>query len=182
LASISAHANEAMSAHVPVCIENNGVNPAFSQARSIASKMFADIDVNIQWFLSASSCSSGQQKPILIEVLINTRPEVFPRALASTQPYEGVHIQVFFDRVQRMVNPSLVPCLLAHVLVHEITHVLEQSTRHSPRGIMKAHWGPEDFLKMQWQPLAFSDDDVRLIRLGLAARRAETPTDPHSLP
>jgi hypothetical protein len=67
----------------------------------------------------------------------------------------------------------MVPCLLAHVLVHEITHLLEGIDRHSESGVMKAHWSSDDTLEMAWKPLAFTEEDKYLIHRGLKLRAAE---------
>jgi hypothetical protein len=40
--------------------------------------------------------------------------------------------------------------------------------RHSETGIMKANWETEDFNQMSSMRLAFTKEDVNLIRLGLA--------------
>ena len=39
---------------------------------------------------------------------------------------------------------------------------------------MKAEWDAKDFDQMGWTPLAFTDEDVRLIHLGLATRASRT--------
>jgi len=53
--------------------------------------------------------------------------------------------------------------VLAHVLVHEITHVLEGVARHSASGIMKARWEGADYERMHFAPLPFAGEDLRLI-------------------
>jgi hypothetical protein len=50
--------------------------------------------------------------------------------------------------------------VLAHVLVHEVTHILQGFPRHSESGVMKAHWDSQNFAQMTWQPLPFTDDDI----------------------
>jgi hypothetical protein len=60
--------------------------------------------------------------------------------------------------------------LLAHVLVHEITHMVEGTNVHAETGIMKARWDRVDRLNMEAHPLAFTEEDVLLIHLGLARR------------
>ena len=57
--------------------------------------------------------------------------------------------------------------ILAHVMVHEITHVLQGVSRHSESGVMKATWTMKEYGEMLPKPLPFTDDDVLLIRLGL---------------
>jgi hypothetical protein len=64
----------------------------------------------------------------------------------------------------------MVPCLLAHILAHEITHVLQGINRHSVSGVMKAHWSNGDCLDMAGKPLAFTEEDVYLIHRGLKRR------------
>jgi hypothetical protein len=89
-----------------------------------------------------------------------------PGALACAQPFRG-GIRVFYDRVQGY-PPSIRARLLAYVLAHEITHVLEGRARHSESGIMKAHWDAGDMRQMGAKRLTFTAFDVLLIRQGLA--------------
>jgi hypothetical protein len=60
---------------------------------------------------------------------------------------------------------------LAHVLAHEITHMLQGTDRHSDSGIMKARWNSEDYFEMLRTPLSFTEADVQLIRRGLEAHK-----------
>jgi hypothetical protein len=89
--------------------------------------------------------------------------------MAYTTPYlQGrVRIHVFVGRIASMVPPNRMGILLAHVLVHEITHVLQGVDRHSAQGVMKAHWDIPDFRAMQMHPLPFDDLDVLLIHAGV---------------
>ena len=61
--------------------------------------------------------------------------------------------------------------LLAHVLVHELTHLLEGVPRHSASGIMKAHWDENDYSRMLLAPLPFAAEDIEMIWRGMTARR-----------
>jgi hypothetical protein len=78
---------------------------------------------------------------------------------------------MFPDRVQEL-NRSGGPSLLAHVLVHEIAHVLEGIDRHSTSGIMTAEWNDNDFLGMRRKALRFAPEDIDLIYDGLQVRNA----------
>ena len=69
---------------------------------------------------------------------------------------------------------ALMPQLLAHVLVHEITLILQGVSRHSGEGVMKAQWGQGDFNRMLSKPLEFTSEDVSLIHDGLAVRMARS--------
>jgi len=88
--------------------------------------------------------------------------------LAFAQPYEG-RIVVFLDRVAEL-NRNKGLSVLASVLVHEITHVLEGVSRHSSTGIRKARWDYRDYFEMSRRPLPFAQEDVNLIYNGLKAR------------
>jgi hypothetical protein len=139
------------------------------RAQAIASEIFIAVGVRLNW-------QTGQPKPhemkqaIIIEITSNTPESFHERTLAYAKAFEGVHIRVFYDRLQRIVESSLLPVLLGHVLVHEITHILERTNNHSPEGIMKARWTTKDFLQMSPRRLCFDPSDVKLIQLGLADR------------
>jgi hypothetical protein len=90
--------------------------------------------------------------------------------MAFALPKERVHITVFWDRVQHAKSFVSTSVLLAHVLVHEITHILQGIGRHSDSGVMKARWTGEDYEAMVRKPLPFTSDDIELIRRGAAAR------------
>ena len=174
---IDAQANERT---VIVCIGSRAVQESV-RAQAIAGKMFADVGVKIEWH-QESKCPAEQEG--IIHIKLNTWvPESFyPGALAIAQPYEGVHIQVFVDRtrkmidpIRKMVDPTTAASLLAHVLAHEITHILQGINRHSECGVMKAKWGQKDYEEMAWKPLNFTDEDVQLIYLGLHARAVGGP-------
>ena len=57
--------------------------------------------------------------------------------------------------------------LLAHVIAHEITHILQGTPRHSTEGIMKGRWVHNDLAVMKHRPLTFTEPDLQLIRKGL---------------
>ncbi len=108
----------------------------------------------------------------MITLSYNTPQDQLPDAWAYALPYEGTHIVVFYDRIQQKVPPARVPTLLAHVMAHEITHILEGVKRHSESGVMKAQWDDVDLFEMGRKPLAFAEEDVNLIYLGLDARKS----------
>jgi hypothetical protein len=89
--------------------------------------------------------------------------------LAYALPYEGAHSRVFYDRIAARGN-ALMPHLLAHVLVHEITHILQGVTWHSGQGVMKAQWNQQDFHLMLGRSLEFASLDIDLIHDGIAKR------------
>ena len=77
---------------------------------------------------------------------------------------------MFYDRIQSLARgTNRQSALLAYVLVHEITHVIQGVNRHSQTGVMKAHWSTEDQTAILERRLGFEEHDVQLLRQGLAA-------------
>jgi hypothetical protein len=157
----------------PVCID--GRNPGnMGFARNLVSKIFAAIDVEIDWNVVTDwrwrNCPASA---IRVTVQGVTALDERPGALAYSTPYERKHIVIFYDRVLERVDTSRVPALMGHVIAHEIAHVLEGVIRHSESGIMKEHWNADDLQQMAWKPLPFAPADVVLIHQGLDSRQLE---------
>jgi hypothetical protein len=137
----------------------------------LANEIFGGVGVKIDWRRGRPSRSQARsEKPIVVEMTTDIPRALPPDALAFARPYEGVHITVFYDRLRAATEPELTPNLLAHVLVHEITHILQGTCRHSDTGIMKARWTHTDYMEMGQKPLSFTEEDVQLITTGLAER------------
>jgi len=161
----------AAESEVTVCIAQPASAHDLPHAELLASKMFEPVSVKLDW---RHSCQVGDA--VRIELSTDTSDTEHPGALAFALPYEGVHIVVFYDRINRSVGADLRSLVLAHVLVHEITHVLEGVDRHSETGVMKAHWTGTDYAQMRHKPLSFTDWDIQLIHKGLESRRVRLAT------
>jgi hypothetical protein len=150
---------------VTVCAERGSAGPVANAAEVLASRMFAEIDVHIEW--SAANSCAGFGNALTVSISDNTPANQLPGALAYALPYEGTHIVVFYDRIKGQVDGSMVPRLLAHVLVHEITHILQRVSRHSASGVMKAKFNETDHFRMKGKGLGFTKEDIELIHLGM---------------
>jgi hypothetical protein len=139
-----------------------------------ASDMFCQAGVRIVW-KAGQPRSLDQARFVIVQVLSGTPEHRYAGALAYAREFEGVHIGIFFDRLDNPHNPQATTALLAHVLVHEITHLLQGIDRHSSTGIMKAHWTPHDLAQMIHQPLPFEPVDIELIQKGLRRRATQIP-------
>ena len=161
---------------VTVCLHNSIVAApgAVERAKMVAKSMFASIGINISWRASTVEPPTGLTVDVELAAGESGDDESGP--LAEAYPFAGAtgHVTVRYDRVHSAagVSRDLEPLILAHVLVHEITHVLQCLDRHSETGVMKAHWTPEDYYDMRWKPLTFSTDDIELIRLGIQVLRS----------
>jgi len=143
--------------------------PASNFAKDQAAKMFAKIGVIVEW----RSAGRGHLPLDAIVVdIVEEQTSECGGALACALPYEGVHIRVFYNRFPATVAQNAIPGLLAHVLVHEITHILQGTVRHSESGVMKAKWSGQDFIQMEHKPLQFTEHDVILIKGGMEQRAA----------
>lgn len=160
----------AQKATVTICIDPDPL--VLMGVRPLVSKMFASIAVRVDWH-DRDSCPVGVGA---IQVRMSHNPPSIRKfkSLAFAQPYEGT-IVVFPDRVQEL-NRNGGPSVLAHVLVHEITHVIEGIDRHSATGIMKDRWDDNDYFQMRRRPLPFAQEDVNLIYDGLQARQGRVAT------
>jgi hypothetical protein len=150
--------------------------PAVSRARGLATQMFVTAGVRLQWCDSPQHCQNWEER------LIVTIKERAPRersvtARAAANLFQGRDIEIYLDRMPRVSHPNA-PAYWAHVLVHEITHLLQACDYHAPQGVMKAHWTHQDVAAMQNTPLPFTNYDILLIRAGLAHRRLLPPAAP----
>ena len=144
-----------------------------------ASRLFHEIGVTLMWTTPDSCPADG----VRISLTRNTPVSFQPGAMGYALPFEGTHIRVFADRIEKS-TPSLVPHLLGYVIAHEITHIIEGTDRHSDHGVMKAHWDKRDLYQMQFDQLPFAQEDVDLIFLGLCKRirAACSPANPAVIP
>lgn len=168
--SLAQTAGERTERNVIVCIELEASDPNVVQtAETRASMMFARIDVALHWQHKRDCPSEG-----IVISLEHSSTGPTRNTLGSALPYEGRHISLFYEDIVRLYRKPVAPTVLAHVFVHEITHMIEGICRHSSTGVMKAHWSQGDILLMRWKPLEFAREDITLIRGGLARRMVET--------
>jgi len=150
----------------------NVPSPVLSRARTLAADMFAGLGVRIEWRAGQRAESQlVREKAIAVRLTLDTPEEFKTTVGAFATPSEGVHITVLYQHLAwSLAKPGLAPALLAHVLVHEITHILQGIARHSETGLMKAYWTPNDYYEMQTKTIPFASEDVELIHRGLQRR------------
>ena len=142
------------------------------QAKSTAAAMFVRIGVKLEFTSTPKPSTCG--KPIEIRFEAGSPGAERPDSLAYAMPYleSGTSIHVFVERVADLTTSNRRGVVLGHVLVHEITHVLEGTVRHSDSGVMKAHWDLGDFRAMESRALPFAPLDVLLLQGAGAGRQA----------
>jgi hypothetical protein len=153
---------------VMVCLSAGGSAGLIQQGEAAAARILRRVGIMLDWRTAESSCTAVP-KAIVVNVSQETPDIESPGALGYATPFEGTHVVVFYDRVMKLVNTSMAPYLLGHVLAHEIVHMLQGSDQHSTSGVMKAHWSGTDYADMQ-QGLKFTEADILLIDQGLEWR------------
>jgi hypothetical protein len=154
--------------NVMVCLEGGIPGELLDTARLAGSRMFRRVGVRLVWRkLASPSCVQNKSEYVAVTFSRRTPPDRFPAAFAYALPYGPNQIEVFYDRVLLAAEPTQA-AILAHVLVHEITHILEGTNMHSG-GVMSAQWTERDLNQMVVQPLPFDPADVILIERGLKA-------------
>jgi hypothetical protein len=155
---------------VRVCVNSGSASfLVLARAEALASQMFATAGVSLEWRSAGSAAckNSDAARAVVLDFAINTAPSEHPGALAYALPYQRAQIVVLFDRIAIADGPGQVSTILAHVMTHEIAHLLEGFSRHSQTGVMKARWDAHDFVEMAHSPLPFAPEDIDLIERGL---------------
>ena len=95
-----------------------------------------------------------------------------PAVLGMAHPmvHAGLNVQVFYDRVGRTASRqnARIGTILAHVIGHEIGHVLLRSNDHGPGGIMSSRWIDSDYRVMSGSGLLFRKPETERIRRTLS--------------
>ena len=141
-------------------------------AQAEVKEMFAAVGVKIAWRwgkIPRSAADAQCRAPIAMQFEPGEPQRKDAEAVAYATPFgkSGVQIHVFPDAIIVHGGTRNDIALLAHVLAHEIGHVLERISRHSLTGIMKERFSVREICSMASHPLSFAAEDVDLIRLGL---------------
>jgi len=163
-AAVAVCGSERHDPDVIVFIHGMGESPGvMATAEGLATRMLASAGVSVSWRRGSPNYDGPAE---VIEALLTNQPDenVKPGALAwATLGLDsGTRIEVYCNRARAGMREGSPP-VLAHVLVHEITHILEGVDRHSQTGIMKAHWDVDDWRRLRCKPLPFDEEDLRLL-------------------
>jgi hypothetical protein len=180
-AGLSAEAEEC---NLTVYVNGGHIGGVMLQRAEIqTAAMFREIGVAVRFrngAVRANDANDACGAPIMLEIdsqAGDQRPSEHTLAYATPYSKAGTCIHVLLDRVAIGRNPYFETVLLAHVLAHEITHVLERVARHSADGVMKAHWDQRDREDMKSHSLPFAAIDVELIHAGIAQRTHAAVTE-----
>jgi hypothetical protein len=141
-------------------------------AQGLATRIFADVGIPLDWSACEPANESSQTPIIVVQLVSGKREGLMSGVLGSAMPYRS-QIVIFFDRIETMQDAWAV---LGHVMVHEITHIIQGVARHSDTGLMKPHWSSDDLREMRYKPLPFTQEDLVLLYSALSIRRESTGT------
>jgi hypothetical protein len=118
------------------------------------------------------------RRDIALDIVPVAPPALRSTVLGMAQPLArtGLNVRVFNDHVQKASErehgvPAIV---LAHVVAHEIGHVLLRSGVHDRRGLMAEVWTQNEYERMEKGILLFTDDESR--KMGMTLNRATCRT------
>ncbi len=172
----------ATKAAVVLLVQGDAQVPVYVRytAKSILSSLFAEIGVPIRWHSGVRDPEpAGTHIPVQVRfadaaAVKRTRVRIdcpSEAALACSWPFDvgdGTKVVVMYERIRvRGRGARFFASLLAHVIAHEVAHVLEAQNLHSEDGVMKKQWSPLDFYQMSVSQLSFTEGDVELIQAGL---------------
>jgi hypothetical protein len=179
LAAVPLMAQSAGKIHACLLADDEIPRIFLARSQAITARMLATAGVVIDWrSKSASGCNEARSGTVKLKLVTNAPAGLHPGALAFAQLHEESEIVVMFDRIDRSAHGITggvqVSNILANVMTHEITHLLQGIARHSETGVMKAHWSSQDLDEMAYGPLPFAPEDIPLIQLGMARRSRDS--------
>jgi hypothetical protein len=144
-------------------------------AQRQASEMLRSAGIRIVWKFGQPDHTACCKLEVVLEYDTDAKrtPGVMGYAFPNGNGSGGIKI-LYRRIVAKRRRPEKV---LAHVIVHEVSHMLQGIARHSDSGIMKAWWSREDYEQMEHAPLEFTALDIQLIQAGVAKRIAKASAD-----
>lgn len=143
------------------------------QAEEEAARIFRQIGITLRWRDIKFESVPAQQSDryVGVDLRIVSQAGAVPlskKGLAATQWREGspATAVIMLDRATSLAGERQVPLevVLGCLIAHELGHILLRSPRHSPFGIMRNPWNPDDLQKAKAGHLGFTDDQAKPIR------------------
>jgi len=168
-----------------VCVMNDaGVSPAVQEGveRRVAS-LIQGASIQIRWLHGLDPgrtpevrclCSHPEPMRVLILHLLATGRAALPSELGQAflgEDGQGVMADVFLDRLEQLTEEREIDYgrLLAHVVAHELGHLLLGPNAHSVVGLMQARMTGDSLERMEQGNFRFSQEQMRKIRARLKA-------------
>jgi hypothetical protein len=156
--------------------------PTVDRAELEARRIFRKAGIETEWFnavtregtTSITLCKDARgPSHVILEILPRSMKEhTFGVAFDDVGQDFGSCAYVFYDSVKKLAARTTVgrDVLLAHLLAHEIGHLLLGPKSHSPVGIMRAEWSAKDLDEAATGGLVFTSTESERMRSGVLAR------------
>jgi len=153
------------------------------QVEGQVAKIYREAGVEMEWI----PCSTGEGQTALYprctgyenatHLFLRIHPHM-RKGMKSEAAGEAIIpariINIFWDRIQYEANNLRVPVpeVLAHVIAHEIGHLLLGPNSHAPAGIMAAKWRFRDLINIFQGGLRFTPQECDRINAEVMKRQA----------
>lgn len=147
------------------------------EAEDICKRIFREAGVGVEWVNirhSGQATPAGGQAP---DTTFTLRIVLKPLTLTDTtfgvaflaEDGSGRYADVFYNPVRKLSGAGDVSqsTLLAHVMAHEIGHLLLGSNAHIRLGLMRAHWDSDDLRRAAMGGLLFTAEEAQRMRARL---------------
>jgi hypothetical protein len=159
---------------VGVYNDSDASDRALVEAEDICKRIFREAGVGVEWVNvrhSGKSTPAGTQAP---DTTLTLRIVLRPLTLTDTtfgvaflaEDGSGRYADVFYGPVRKLSGAGGVSqsTLLAHVMAHEIGHLLLGSNAHVHLGLMRAHWDSDDLRRAAMGGLLFTSEEAQRMR------------------
>jgi len=163
--------------------------PLLNRAREVTTAIFKDSGVETAWidcpltpadFELYPAC---QQKTRTTDFVIRIMTASMAAKLPTSdgplgfaqhcpEDERGCVANVFYSKIDELTCQSgtRAGSILGHAMTHEVGHLLLGANAHSPSGIMRGLWTPDDLRFMSWSRLFFTPQQGEVIRAALRRR------------
>jgi hypothetical protein len=181
LGAILAHSEERLDSRMTVLVyDYAGVQAeTLMKAEQETSRIFRHSGVEVTWRpcrMSGSSVPIECPDPSPMTPALRLVPRfqlVRDRVRAEAMGYStGDFATVSVEFAQRLEESGVaqLPQILGHIMAHEIGHLLLLGGGHSASGVMRAHWGFNEFRLLRQGGLNFTPEQNRLLQTEMLRR------------
>ena len=155
-----------------------------STAEREAGWMFSKADIEVSWVgcplprrerAGNQVCKQTADPLLFVFSIVDSAPnaDIEESTLGFALPFTATanHAAALYSKINELANQQSVEVhyLLAHVIAHEVAHLLFRSFRHGD-GIMRAKWTDEDLQLMRQRSLPFTRQQSHELIHGLKQR------------
>jgi hypothetical protein len=155
-------------------------------AASILHALFAASGVEAVWltpqarFPNSQPASGTCPRPLRLIMLAEDQFEAIvrtPGVFGIKEKSDREHGGVAYLSPRRVAQAARahklrIPTVLAHVMAHELVHLIQPQPSHALAGLMRDHWKSDDYAAMAQGHLGLASDQRRAFRTMLDRRAA----------